>query len=69
MGHKTSPPMELILIKEQPSKLTMDIFHDYAFVVSGKRRKEVVKLLADARTPTELAKILKVHPNVITRNL
>jgi len=47
----------------------MDIFHDYAFVVSGKKRKEVVKLLADPRTPTELAKILKVHPNVITRIL
>jgi predicted transcriptional regulator len=45
----------------------MDIFHDYAFVVSGKKRKEVVKLLEDPRTPTELAKILKVHPNVITR--
>jgi predicted transcriptional regulator len=45
----------------------MDIFHDYAFVVSGKKRKEVVKLLADPRTPTELAKLLKIHPNVITR--
>ena len=29
----------------------------------------MVKLLADPRTPTELAKILKVHPNVITRIL
>jgi DNA-binding MarR family transcriptional regulator len=47
----------------------MDIFHDYAFVVGGKKRKEVVKLLADPRTPTELAKILKVHPNVISRIL
>ena len=45
----------------------MDVFHDYAFVVSGKKRKEVVKLLEDPRTPTELAKLLKVHPNVITR--
>ena len=60
---------ELTLIKEQYPKITMDIFHDYAFVVSGKKRKEVVKLLADPRTPTELAKILKVHPNVITRIL
>ena len=47
----------------------MNIFHDYAFVVSGKKRKEVVKLLADPRTPTELAKILKIHPNVVTRIL
>lgn len=47
----------------------MDIFHDYAFVVSGKKRKEVVKLLVDPRTPTELVKVLKVHPNVITRIL
>ncbi|GAH37400.1 unnamed protein product, partial [marine sediment metagenome] len=39
----------------------MDLFHDYAFVVNGKKRKEVVKLLVDPRTPTELAKLLKVH--------
>lgn len=45
----------------------MDVFHDYAFVVSGKKRKEVVKLLIDPRTPTELAKLLGVHANVITR--
>jgi DNA-binding HxlR family transcriptional regulator len=45
----------------------MDIFHDYAFVVSGKKRKEVVRMLEDPRTPTELAKLLKIHPNVITR--
>jgi predicted transcriptional regulator len=45
----------------------MDVFHDYAFVVSGKKRKEVVKLLGYPRTPTELAKLLKVHANVITR--
>ncbi len=45
----------------------MDVFHDYAFVVGGKKRKEVVRLLEDPRTPTELAKLLKVHPNVITR--
>ncbi len=45
----------------------MDVFHDYAFVVSGRKRKEVVKLLEDPRTPTELAKLLRVHPNVITR--
>ena len=47
----------------------MNLFHDYAFVVSGKKRKEVVKLLIDPRTPTELAKMLKVHANVITRIL
>jgi len=47
----------------------MNLFHDYAFVVSGKKRKEVVKLLIDPRTPTELSKILKVHANVITRIL
>lgn len=45
----------------------MNVFHDYAFVVSGKKRKEAVKMLEDPRTPTELAKLLKVHPNVITR--
>jgi predicted transcriptional regulator len=45
----------------------MDIFHDYAYVVHGKKRTEVVKLLSEPRTPTELAKILRVHPNVITR--
>lgn len=45
----------------------MDVFHDYAFVVNGKKRKEVVKLLESPRTPTELSKLLKVHPNVITR--
>lgn len=47
----------------------MDIFHDYAFVVGGKKRKEVVKLLADPRTPTELSKMLRVHASVITRIL
>jgi predicted transcriptional regulator len=47
----------------------MDIFHDYAYVVHGKKRKEVVKLLSEPRTPTQLAKILKVHANVITRIL
>jgi predicted transcriptional regulator len=47
----------------------MDIFHDYAYVVHGKKRKEVVKLLADPKTPTELAKLLKLHPNVVTRIL
>ena len=47
----------------------MDIFVDYAFVVSGKKRKEVVKLLADPRTSKELVKILKVHPSVIARIL
>lgn len=45
----------------------MDLFHDFAFVVAGKKRKEVVKLLGYPRTPTELAKLLKVHANVITR--
>lgn len=45
----------------------MDLFHDYAFVVAGKKRKEVVKLLGYPRTPTELAKLLNVHANVITR--
>ena len=47
----------------------MELFHDYAFVVGGKKRKEVVKLLVDPRTPTELAKLLQVHANVITRIL
>jgi len=47
----------------------MDAFHDYAFVVNGKKRKEVVKLLEEPRTPTELAKALGVHANVITRIL
>lgn len=45
----------------------MDLFHDYAFVVAGKKRKEVLKLLIDPRTPSELAKMLQVHANVITR--
>ena len=45
----------------------MDLFHDYAYVVSGKKRKEVVRFLESPRTPTELAKLLKVDPNVITR--
>ncbi len=45
----------------------MDVFRDYAFVVTGRKRKEVVKLLESPRTPTELAKLLKAHPNVITR--
>ena len=47
--------------------MIMKIFQDYAFVVSGKKRKEVLKLLAFPRTPTELSKLLKVHSNVITR--
>ncbi len=47
----------------------MELFHDYAFVVSGKKRKEVLKLLVDPRTPTELATLLRVHANVITRIL
>lgn len=47
----------------------MDIFHDYAYVVRGKKRVEVLKLLAYPRTPTELAKLLKVHANVVTRIL
>lgn len=47
----------------------MDIFDDYAYVVSGRKRAEVLKLLSYPRTPTELAKLLKVHANVITRIL
>ena len=70
MGHENSHRLEQTLIKEQHSlNLSMNIFDDYAFVVSGKKRKEVVKLLVDPRTPTELAKILRIHPNVITRIL
>ncbi len=45
----------------------MELFRDYAFVVNGKKRKEVLKLLIDPRTPSELAKMLQVHANVITR--
>ena len=47
----------------------MQIFNDYAYVVSGKKRAEVLKLLSYPRTPTELAKMLKVHANVVTRIL
>ncbi len=61
--------MELIIIKGQLSLIIMEIFHDYAFVVSGKKRKEVVKVMAEPRTPTELSKLLNVHCNVITRIL
>jgi len=45
----------------------MNIFHDYAYVVNGQKRKQVVQLLHSPRTPTELAKLMKVHANVITR--
>ena len=41
----------------------MEIFQDYAYVVAGKKRELVLKLLAYPRTPTELAKMLKVHAN------
>jgi predicted transcriptional regulator len=61
--------LEQTLINEHSSIILMEIFHDYAFVISGKKRKEVVKLLYDPRTPTELSKVLKVHANVITRIL
>jgi predicted transcriptional regulator len=47
----------------------MEIFQDYAYVVAGKKRLQVLKLLAYPRTPTELAKMLKVHANVMTRIL
>jgi len=47
----------------------MSVFDDYAFVVGGKTRREVVHLLECYRTPSELAKLLKVHPNVVTRIL
>jgi DNA-binding MarR family transcriptional regulator len=47
----------------------MDVFKDFAFVVAGRKRSEVLKLLAYPRTPTELAKMMKVHSNVITRIL
>jgi len=47
----------------------MEIFRDYAFVVSGKKRKEVVKLLVDPTWSKELSKLLRVHANVITRIL
>jgi len=47
----------------------MDVFNDFAFVVAGKKRAEVLKLLACPRTPTELAKMLGSHANVITRIL
>lgn len=61
--------MELGLINVSVPLFFMDVFHDYAFVINGKKRKEVVKLLIDPRTPTELSKLLKVHANVITRIL
>jgi DNA-binding MarR family transcriptional regulator len=47
----------------------MEIFQDFAFAVAGRKRAEVLKLLAYPRTPSELAKMLKVHANVITRIL
>ena len=47
----------------------MDIFKDFAYVISGRKRAEVLKLLAYPRTPTELVKLLKVHANVISRIL
>lgn len=47
----------------------MEIFNDYAYVVGGRKRVEVLKLLSYPRTPTELAKLLKVHANVVTRIL
>ena len=47
----------------------MEIFKDYSYVVAGKKRVQVLKLLAYPRTPTELAKMLKVHANVMTRIL
>lgn len=47
----------------------MNIFKDYAYVVNGEKRKQVVQLLHSPRTPTELAKLMHVHANVITRIL
>ena len=49
--------------------MVMDIFKDYAYVVAGRKRIEVLKLLGYPRTPTELAKMLQVHANVVTRIL
>jgi len=69
MGHFLFRLWELILINGLLLLNSMEVFHDFAFVVSGKKRKEVVKLLIDPRTPTELSKLLKVHANVITRIL
>ncbi len=64
-----SPPSlrNELLLTGKSCPIFMNVFHDYAFVVSGKKRKEVVKLLDGPRTPMELARLLKVHPNVITR--
>jgi DNA-binding MarR family transcriptional regulator len=47
----------------------MSVFDDYAFVVGGRTRKEVFRLLDCYRTPSEIAKMLKVHGNVVTRVL
>ena len=44
----------------------MEIFHDFAFVVNGKKRKKVVEHLAFPRSPSELSKLCKMSPNRIT---
>jgi DNA-binding MarR family transcriptional regulator len=70
VGHLDGYASGGLIIKNIPAqKGFMEIFKDYAFVVSGKKRAEVLKLLAFPRTPSELAKMLQVHPNVITRIL
>jgi len=47
----------------------MSVFDDYAFVVNGGKRREVLRLLDSYRTPSEIARMLKVHKNVVSRIL
>lgn len=49
--------------------MLMEVFEDFAYVKSGRKRTEAVMQLAFPRTPTELAKLLAVHRNVATRIL
>ena len=44
----------------------MEIFHDFAFVMNGKKRKKVVEHLSFPRSPTELSKLCKMSPNRTT---
>ena len=46
-----------------------DIYEAYYYVKQGKKREAVLKLLAHYRTPTEIVKILKTHPKVVSEIL
>ena len=54
----------LVLMKKEQTN-----WDDISFIVRGKYRKKILKLLEDAKTPTQIKKETDLHFNVVSRKI